>query len=160
MTISSDGNHPAGVREHLLCKTCGRHEVECIGDWRVWEDSIWNGQDVFYFPSSLYIIVTDKVANLLSDLNVDNVSLRELVPGERALARLWWEDDDEGDDFEEELPPPPRGPAVAGKLSREADRVLIARLLEEQHLTVAAVERPAPTDRISKFRRKESFITY
>lgn len=148
MEVASEGNYTVNMREQTLCPACGRREVERSGDWHVWEDSIWNGQDVFHFPTTQWIIVTEKVANLLSVLNVDNVSLREIVPGERFIERFWWdEEEDPGAEIEQELPPLPRGPAVAGELSQESDRRLIARFLEEQNLAPAAVERRAPDNR-------------
>ena len=78
--------HPhSRMRELPPCPGCGRTKIELGFRWERWEDLIWNGDDIFYYPGGGHRVVTERVATILSELAGDTVRLTPLQDGREAF---------------------------------------------------------------------------
>lgn len=81
LSVVAEGRLNASLREHLACPGCGFVQVDRERGWRIWQDDMSPGCDFFHYPTTLWIIVTNRVADLLRELAVKNVELIPLEPG-------------------------------------------------------------------------------
>lgn len=89
--ISIRRNDLLSSRMHRLppCPGCGYSVVDRGYRWERWEDRMWNGHDIFFFPTTSHIVVTDRVARLLQDMEIGNIVLTRLRPGKDAFRPLY-----------------------------------------------------------------------
>lgn len=72
----------SGVSLHSACPGCGHIAVERADGWDRWNDAVWNGADIFDYPTTRYTVVTDRIVELFTGLGVQNVEFRPLAPGD------------------------------------------------------------------------------
>lgn len=88
LSVLTEGSLNSRMQKQPACEGCGYAEVKrgsVWEDWEIWEDSIWPGTDTFHFPTTNYVVITERIAKVLDDLNVGNCELTPLVDGEYAF---------------------------------------------------------------------------
>lgn len=81
LSVTAEGDPGTGMHTGPACDGCGRAETDRGGNWRTWDDSFWPGTDFFRFPTTRWIIVTERVADLLAKRRIGNLNLTPLVSG-------------------------------------------------------------------------------
>lgn len=89
LSISTEGRLNSRMRQLPPCRGCGYADVDRGFRWERWEDAMWDGDDIFHFATTSYIVVTERVAALLRELAVGNIVLTPLRQGKDAFAPLY-----------------------------------------------------------------------
>jgi len=58
---------------HNTCDSCGREEFDSSKRKIEMNSDMWNGEDVFFLNTTLWIIVTNKVKAIIEDLKATNI---------------------------------------------------------------------------------------
>jgi hypothetical protein len=74
LVVTAESKRPPGAQPESTCELCGRETYDADGRTLVMEAAMWNGQDVFFLATTLWIIITDRVKALLEPLRPTNVS--------------------------------------------------------------------------------------
>ena len=78
LVVTAESKHPPGARPESTCELCGRETYDADARTLVMEPHMWNGQDVFFLATTLWIIITDRVKALLEPLRPTNVSFGKM----------------------------------------------------------------------------------
>lgn len=78
-SVISEGRLTTNMHESPACPGCGHIQIDRSNAWAVWDDKIWPGDDIFHFPTTLRIVVTERIADLLTTLGAKNVAFTSLV---------------------------------------------------------------------------------
>lgn len=81
LAVQAEGRLSSKMRERPACPGCGDMEVDRKKGWEAWKDAMWAGDDIFHFPTTLWIIVTERVADLFAHLGVGNVEFTPPITG-------------------------------------------------------------------------------
>jgi Protein of unknown function (Gmx_para_CXXCG) len=82
LVVTAQSKHPPGAEPEATCELCGRETYDADARRLVMEPHMWNGQDVFFLATTLWIIVTDRVKALLEPLRPTNVSFGAMASAE------------------------------------------------------------------------------
>lgn len=69
--------YPRGGEPRSVCSGCGRKDINYVTRQMVMFDEMWRGQNVFFFETTLHIVVTDPIKQALAQLNPTNVRFEE-----------------------------------------------------------------------------------
>lgn len=78
MVVINRCKRPPGTEILSKCSLCKREEYDSSKRVLTMKQNMWNGDEIFILPTSLWIIVTDKIKNLLEDINSSNVKFAKL----------------------------------------------------------------------------------
>jgi len=73
MIINTSSKYPPGAEIHNTCDSCGREEFDSSKRKIEMNSDMWNGEDVFFLNTTLWIIVTNKVKAIIEDLKATNI---------------------------------------------------------------------------------------
>jgi hypothetical protein len=73
MVVTAESGLPPGVSADALCSACGRLPYDRDSRQLVMQPSMWQGDDIFLLATTLWIVVSDRVRNLLVNLGATNV---------------------------------------------------------------------------------------
>jgi len=82
LVVTAQSKHPPGAEPDWRCDLCGRGTYDADLRRLVMEPPMWNGQDVFFLATTLWIIVTDRVKTLLEPLRPTNLSFGAMASAE------------------------------------------------------------------------------
>lgn len=80
LSVIAEGHLNSGMFAQPPCPGCGHVEIVRQGGWGVWEDSISAGHDIFHFPTTLWIVVSERIVDLFSEIEAGNVKFTPLAP--------------------------------------------------------------------------------
>lgn len=73
LVVTAQSKHPPGAEPSATCDLCGRETYDRSARRLVMTPEMWNGDDVFFLATTLWIVVTDPVKVLLERLRPTNV---------------------------------------------------------------------------------------
>jgi len=79
--VQKECGYPPGGEPTSICAGCGRPDVDGEKRQLVMTPSMWQGDNVFFLATTLWVIVTDDVRRKLSALHPTNVVFREMREG-------------------------------------------------------------------------------
>jgi Protein of unknown function (Gmx_para_CXXCG) len=79
LVVTAESHRPPGTEESKRCKLCGRESYDNNARRLVMLPEMWQGDDIFFLATTRWIVVTDRVQNLLRDLRATNVHYRPLA---------------------------------------------------------------------------------
>lgn len=144
LSVISEGRLKSNMHAQPACPGCSFIEIDRLDGWDAWDETVWAGDDIFHFPTTLWIVVTERIVDLFAELNAGNVEFTPLAPGdlvaEPLFSNLEWDDDEptaaENAPGERRLEPETF--TGAGDLERTA------RLIAAKGLTVARCREGLP----------------
>jgi hypothetical protein len=74
LVVTAESRQPPGAELEAVCDLCGRETYDDSARQLVMEPEMWNGDDVFFLRTTLWIIVTDSVKTLLERLRPTNLA--------------------------------------------------------------------------------------
>ena len=74
LVVTAQSKYPPGAEPESTCELCGREAYDADARTLVMKPPMWNGQDVFFLATTLWIIITDRMKALLEPLRPTNVS--------------------------------------------------------------------------------------
>jgi hypothetical protein len=74
LVVTAQSRRPPGAEPTSTCELCGREAYDADARRLVMEPPMWNGQDVFFLATTLWILVTDRAKALLEQLRPTNVT--------------------------------------------------------------------------------------
>lgn len=89
LSIATDGRLNSRMTRMPACAGCGYEDVDRGFRWERWEDTTHDGHDIFHFPTTAYVVVTERIAALLRELGTGNFELTRLRPGVDAFEPLY-----------------------------------------------------------------------
>lgn len=78
MIITSYSKSPSGAEIITTCEYCGREAFDRNKRRIEMKQDMWNGQDVFFLNTTIWIIVTDRVKKVLQELEATNIVFESL----------------------------------------------------------------------------------
>jgi hypothetical protein len=78
LSVLAEGRLNSRMTRRETCRGCGDAEVRRAQGWEQWEDGVWNGADIFYFPTTLHITATERVVAHLQRLRASNLRMLPL----------------------------------------------------------------------------------
>jgi len=78
LSVLAEGRLNSRMRREESCRGCGYAEIRRERGWEQWGDGSWNGADIFYFPTTLHITATERVAAHLQRLGASNLRVAPL----------------------------------------------------------------------------------
>jgi hypothetical protein len=78
MVVTAESALPRGVSADNTC-ACGRLQYDNESRELIMRDDMWQGADVFLLATTLWIVVTDRVRSLITELEATNVEFRLLA---------------------------------------------------------------------------------
>lgn len=78
LIITSNSKRPPGADIISICKGCGREEYDEKSRKIIMKPDMWNGADIFFLNTTLWIIVTEKVKNLIESMKATNIVFEEI----------------------------------------------------------------------------------
>ncbi|MBT4867589.1 MAG: hypothetical protein HON53_21010 [Planctomycetaceae bacterium] len=78
MIITANSATPPGAEITSVCDTCGRESYDKAKRQLVMQPEMWQGHDVFFLATTLYILITPAVRELLEELEATNVEMRPI----------------------------------------------------------------------------------
>ena len=79
MVITAESKRPPGADIISVCRSCGREEYDNNLRLLVMKPDMWLGDDIFLLSTTLWIIVTDKVKNIIESSNLTNYTFKEMI---------------------------------------------------------------------------------
>lgn len=73
LIITANSKNPPGAEIISICKNCGREEIDNDARQLKMLPDMWCGEDIFFLNTTLWIIVTDRVKNLIEGIAASNV---------------------------------------------------------------------------------------
>ena len=74
----AESGPPPGVDRVLYCESCGRRSFDHERRQLVMLPEMWRGEQVFFLATTLWIVVTDAVKQVIDALRPTNVEFRSL----------------------------------------------------------------------------------
>lgn len=79
MIIKSESKLPLFTKVNSICEKCKRENIDGESRLLLLADQIWNGQNIFFLATTLYIIITDSLKNKLEEVNPTNVKITDIT---------------------------------------------------------------------------------
>jgi hypothetical protein len=79
LVVTAESGRPLGSRDFRLCNCCGREEYDQEQRQLAMREDMWHGEDIFFLATTLHIMVTERVRELLQKLGATNVQLTSLT---------------------------------------------------------------------------------
>jgi hypothetical protein len=73
LVVTAESHRPPGTEESKRCKLCGRDSYNNDARRLVMLPDMWRGDDIFFLATTRWIVVTDRVQNILRNLRATNV---------------------------------------------------------------------------------------
>jgi len=77
MVIRGASKLPPGGEPKRICEGCGRKFLDNEKRNIVFHPEMWEGQEIFFLRTTLYIIFTDKIKMAIENLYPENISFRD-----------------------------------------------------------------------------------
>lgn len=78
MIITSYSKSPPGAEIISTCEYCGREEFDRNKRRIEMNEDMWDGQDIFFLNTTIWMLVTDRVQNILKELEATNIVFEPL----------------------------------------------------------------------------------
>ena len=78
LVITAESGPPAGVTAAPVCPLCGRESYDPAARHLVMLPQMWGGDDIFLLATTLWIVVTDRVRDLLVRVPASNLQYHRL----------------------------------------------------------------------------------
>lgn len=78
VVVLNTSGYPRGATPTSVCSACGREEINSKQRLLMMFDEMWNGHSIFLLSTTLYVIVTDQLKEILARLNPTNVAFTEI----------------------------------------------------------------------------------
>lgn len=78
MIITGYSKSPPGAEIISKCEYCGRETFDRNKRIIKMNDDMWDGQDIFFLNTTIWMIVTDRVQNILIELGATNIIFEPL----------------------------------------------------------------------------------
>jgi len=78
LVITAESGPPAGVTAAPVCPLCGRESYDPAARHLVMLPQMWGGDDIFLLATTLWIVVTDRVRDLLFRVPASNLQYHRL----------------------------------------------------------------------------------
>lgn len=79
LVITAQSKRPPGAEPQAICDLCGRDTYDYSARKLVMTPEMWNGDDIFFLATTLWIVVTDSVKLLLERLQPTNLVFTPMV---------------------------------------------------------------------------------
>ncbi len=80
MVVRAESGHPPGIEPVRYCGSCGRRSFDHEKRRMVMLPEMWKGEQVFILATTLWIVVTDPVKQIIEGLGASNVEFVSLDP--------------------------------------------------------------------------------
>jgi hypothetical protein len=74
MIVLNESGDPPGGTPKRICSGCGRPDVDSQTRRLLMRPEMWQGEDIFFLATTLWIIVTDRVKEMLERSGATNIS--------------------------------------------------------------------------------------
>ena len=74
LVVMSESSHPPWAEPQAVSDLCGRETYDSSARQLVMEPEMWNGDDIFFLRTTLWIVVTDPVKTFLESLRPTNLA--------------------------------------------------------------------------------------
>ena len=78
MIILKESRYPPGGTPRSICEGCGRPDVDNTTRRIVMTPEMWQGDSIFFLATTLYVIVTEPVKQLLESIGSSNVVFEKI----------------------------------------------------------------------------------
>jgi hypothetical protein len=82
LVVTAESRHPPGAEPQAVCDLCGREIYDSSARQLVMEPEMWDGDDIFFLRTTLWIVVTGRVKRILESLRPTNLAF---TPMSRAV---------------------------------------------------------------------------